>query len=130
MGVKRITPKNYRKFSDPTSLLSLSLLHCPPLIYPALSPFYTLPSPLPSRVHFIQKGTSRVQNITKCVSNEIFYQNISALKEKQVQKDSPITLLIEDKFFRKAKTYLKHQTEKQLGIIQSEEVKLTKWELM
>ena len=68
--------------------------------------------------------------MTKCVSNEIFYQNISALKEKQVQKDLPITLLIEDKFFRKAKTYLKHQTEKQLGIIQSEEVNITKWELM
>lgn len=53
--------------------------------------------------------------MTKCVSNEIFYQNISALKEKQAQKDSPITLLIEDKFFRKAKTYLKHQTEEAAG---------------
>ena len=64
--------------------------------------------------------------MAKCLSKETFYQNISALKEKQ-----RYTLLyIEDEFFHKAKAYLKHQREKQLGIIQSEEVQLTKWELM
>ena len=51
--------------------------------------------------------------MTKCFSKETFYQNISALKEKQVQKDSPITVYIADEFFHKAKAYLKHQTEKQ-----------------
>ena len=46
------------------------------------------------------------------------------------EKHLPIMLYIEDEFFHKAKAYLKHQTEKQLGIIQSEEVNLIKWELM
>ena len=55
-----------------------------------------------------------------CVPREIFYEQLDALKNKQTKNESQITLFIEDSFFDKAKAYLKHQTEMQLGI-QSEE---------
>ena len=45
--MKRITQKNYGKFSDPTSLLSFSLIWPPryPLTIPSpLPPYYTLPT--------------------------------------------------------------------------------------
>lgn len=49
------------------------------------------------------------------------------MKSKQLTKESQITLFVEDAFFDKAKAYLKYEAKKQLGI-QSEEVKLTKFE--
>ena len=52
---------------------------------------------------------------------------IDTSKSKQLKKESQITLFLEDVFFDKAKAYLKYETKKQIGI-QSEEVKLTKWE--
>ena len=64
-----------------------------------------------------------------CVPREIFYKHLDTLKSKQVKKESQITLFIEDAFFDTAKAYLKYQAEKQLGI-QSEEVKLSKWETL
>ena len=49
------------------------------------------------------------------------------MKSKQLTKESQILLFVEDAFFDKAKAFLKYEAENQLGI-QSEEVKLTKWE--
>ena len=63
-----------------------------------------------------------------CVSKQTFYEHLDTLKSKQLTKESQITLFVEDTFFDKAKAYLKYEAEKQLGIIQTEEVKLTKWE--
>ena len=64
-----------------------------------------------------------------CVTTEIFYEKLDALKDKQVKKDLPITLFIKDTFFNKAKAFLKYQTEKQLGIqVEDLEVKLSKWD--
>ena len=64
-----------------------------------------------------------------CVTREVFYEKLDALKDKQVKKESQITLFIEDTFFDKAKAFLKYQTEKQLGIqVEDLEVKLSKWE--
>ena len=58
-----------------------------------------------------------------------FYEKLDALKDKQVKKESQITLFIENTFFDKAKAFLKYQTEKQLGIqVKDLEVKLSKWE--
>ena len=62
-----------------------------------------------------------------CVSKQTFYEHLNTLKSKQHTEESQITLFVEDAFFDKAKAYLKYEAEKQLGI-QSEEVKLSKWE--
>ena len=66
-----------------------------------------------------------------CVLKEIFHQKLDDLKAKQTKNESLITLFIDDHFFEKAKTYLKHQAEKCLGLDSTEEtcLQMTKWEI-
>ena len=66
-----------------------------------------------------------------CILKEIFHQKLDDLKAKQTKNESLITLFIDDHFFEKAKTYLKHQAEKCLGLDSTEEtcLQMTKWDI-
>ena len=85
----------------------------------------------PTHAHLIQFdawNTSMAKESNEpCVSKQTFYEHLDTLKSKQLTKQLQITLFVEDAFFDKAKAFLKYEAENQLGI-QSEEVKLTKWE--
>ena len=85
----------------------------------------------PTHAHLIQFDTWNTsmakESNEPCVSKQTFYEHLDTLKSKQLTKQSQITLFVEDAFFDKVKAFLKYEAEDQLGI-QSEEVKLTKWE--
>ena len=101
------------------------------ITYQSQTPSFTNYSYSPTHAHLIQFETSNTsmaeESNEPCVSKQTFYEHLDTLKSKQLKKELQISLFLEDAFFDKAKAYLKYEAEKQLGI-QSEEVKLTKWE--
>ena len=70
------------------------------------------------------------------VQTELFYEKLDELKAAQKKKESLINLFIEDSFYEKAKTFLKHQhqQEREIPNLQphhnegEHEIKLTKYE--
>lgn len=53
-----------------------------------------------------------------------FYEAVDVLKSQQKTKQSQITLFVEDKFYNKAKQYLKSITEDDLNVDQVQEDRL------
>ena len=62
---------------------------------------------------------------------EIFDEKLNDLKAKQTKNESLVTLFINDRFFNKAKAYLKQQAEQRLGLESAQEttLQMTKWEM-
>ena len=46
-----------------------------------------------------------------CVDKEAFYKTVEEIKAKQKTKDSQITLFVDDKFYNRAKHFLKAKVE-------------------
>ena len=61
----------------------------------------------------------------ECVNKTAFYEAVDVLKSQQKAKQSQITLFVEDKFYDKAKQYLKSIIEDDLIVDQVEEDRIT-----
>ena len=56
-----------------------------------------------------------------CVDKEAFYKTVEEIKAKQKTKDSPITLFVDDKFYNRAKHFLKAKVEDEQALAEVRE---------
>ena len=56
-----------------------------------------------------------------CVDKEGFYKTVEEIKAKQKTKDSPITLFVDDKFYNRAKHFLKAKVEDEQALAEVRE---------
>ena len=56
-----------------------------------------------------------------CVDKETFYKTVEEIKAKQKTKDSPITLFVDDKFYNRAKHFLKAKVEDEQALAEVRE---------